>query len=111
MSRLSPDTIRDILTKHSQGQAVTKIAREYSVDSSTVRYHVEKFERVYGSTDNVYMLIKSVQKVCQHHSLKCLVCGKAQDSIHRQELTEIHQLKTKLKQANTILAREGYEII
>ena len=110
MSRLLPATIKEMLVKHSEGIPVSQIAREYSVDSSTVRYHVERFEKVYGSTENVYCLVKQVQKVCHHPSMKCLVCGVAHNAIHRRELEEITHLQTQLEQAKAILARYGHEL-
>lgn len=104
MARLSREQIQEILVKHSQGVKQSQIAREEDVDPSTVRYHIEIFEQTYGSTAAVYSLIKPVQRACQHPSMKCLVCGKAQDHIHRHELEEIERLRIKLDQARTILA-------
>lgn len=110
MSRLLPETIKEMLVKHSQGMAISKIAKEYLVDTSTVRYHVEKFERVYGTTSNVYCVVQQVQRMCHHPSMKCLVCGVAQDAIHRRELEEIIHLKTQLEEAKAILERYGHVI-
>ncbi len=107
--RLSPDKIREIIIAHNSGQPHSAIAKEHRIDSSTVRYHVEKVEATYGTT-NVYSLIPVKRKVCNHPSLKCLVCGMAQDHMHRRELDEICQLQTKLQRANELLARFGYEV-
>ncbi|MER0170343.1 MAG: hypothetical protein DU489_07015 [Nitrosomonas sp.] len=90
--------------------SVSNIAKDHSVDNATIRYHVKQFEQIYGSTEKVYLLIKSVQKTCNHPSSKCLVCGVATDTTHRQELEQISQLKTKLAEVKAILARYGHEI-
>lgn len=110
MSRLLPETIKEILKKHSKGIAISKIAKEYSVDTSSIRYHVEKFERIYGTTDKIFIEVQKKQRVCDHPSTKCLICGIAQNAIHRRELAEIRNLKTKLEEAKAILARYGHEI-
>ena len=110
MARLLPETIKEILVKHSQGVAIALLAKEYSVDTSSVRYHVEKFEKIYGSTDKIFLEVQKVQRVCHHPSTKCLVCGVAQNIIRRRELEEIRNLKTKLEEAKTILARYGHEL-
>lgn len=109
MGRLLPETIKEILEKHSQGVPVQQIAKEYSVDGSTVRYHVERFERGYSNTSKFYLVVQKVQKVCHHPSFKCLVCGVAHDSIHRRELEQIGQLTARVKELETILARYGNE--
>lgn len=105
MGRLLPETIKEILLKHSQGLEVAKLAKEYSVDRSTIVYHVQKFERGYSTTDKAFLEIRQVQKVCHHPSFKCLVCGVAHDSIHRRELEQIGQLSARVKELETILAR------
>lgn len=110
MPRLTAQTIQQILVEHSQGEAKSVIARRHEVDVSTVKYHVEKFENHYGSTSAVYSLIPPTPRACQHPSLKCLVCGKAQDHIHRREREEIAQLTQRLDRANTILERHGYDV-
>lgn len=107
--RLSPEKIREIIIAHNSGLPHSTIAKQHCIDPSTVRYHVEKVEANYGTT-NVYSLIPVAKKACNHPSLKCLVCGMAQDHIHRREIDEINQLQTKLQRANEILARFGYEV-
>ncbi len=108
--RLSKETIREILIANSQGEAKSAIAARYGVDVSTVRYHVENFERTYGASANVYAVIRPIQRACSHPSLKCLVCGMAHDNIHRREVETINALTTKLNEAREILRRYGHEI-
>ena len=108
--RLSPETIREILVAHSNHVPTARIAEANNVDPSTVRYHVEAFENVYGSSAAVYALVRPVQRVCAHPSLKCLVCGVAQDNIHRHELEEITRLKIRLDQARDLLAGYGFDL-
>lgn len=103
--RLSKETIREILTAYSQGQTKSAIATTHQVDVSTVRYHIDAFERTYGSTGAVYALVRPIQRECNHPSLKCLVCGQAQDSIRRREAEEIERLTVKLNEVQSALAR------
>lgn len=108
--RLSQEQVREMIVAAAQGVPRTKIAQQYSVDNSTVRYHIERFESKYGSTTAIYSLIPPKSKACTHPSLKCLLCGKAQDAIRRRELETIKELTIKLEQAQAILARYGYEL-
>ena len=107
--RLSQHQIREILIAHNQGLPHSTIARTHNIDTSTVRYHVEKTETLYGTT-NIYAVVAPKRRACNHPSLKCLVCGMAQDHIHRRELEQINQLEAKLERANEILARFGYSV-
>lgn len=107
--RLSKNKIYQIVMAADQGRGPSQIAKEFSVDSSTVRYHVELFENTYGSTSAVYSLIPK-PKACNHPSSKCLVCGQAWDQVHRRELEEIMQLKHKLQRAEGLLSRFGYTL-
>jgi hypothetical protein len=106
--RLRPEQIRDILYARSQGEARSAVAARFGVDPSTVRYHEESFERTYGVSATIYTLVKPVQRVCTHPSLKCLVCGQAQDHIHRRELEEIQHLKADLAAVYRKLNDLGY---
>ena len=108
--RLSPETIREILVAHNNKVPTSRIAAENNIDASTVRYHIEAFESVYGSSSAVYALVKPVQRVCEHPSLKCLICGVAHDNIHRHELEEITRLNIKLDQARDLLTGYGYSL-
>lgn len=108
--RLSKETIREILIANSQGEAKSAIAARYNVDVSTVRYHVENFERTYGASANVYAIVRPIQRACSHPSLKCLICGMAHDNIHRRELEKIESLTIKLKGATELLRRYGHEV-
>ena len=107
--RLTQETIRQIITAHNEGCTHSAIARTHSIDVSTVRYHVEKVEATYGTT-NVYSLVPPVRRACEHPSLKCLICGRAQDYIHRRELDTIRELKQKLERANKLLEAHGYSV-
>lgn len=107
--RLTTDTIHQILKAVSDGEARSAIAERFSVDPATVRYHVEQFENVYGSTSAVYSIIRPVQRACTHPSMKCLICGKAHDAIHRRELEEIRHLKRAFAEASSTLVQLGYE--
>lgn len=106
--RLDREQIRALIQAHNRGVAHGEIAATLSVDVSTVRYHVEKTERLYGTTIGVYAVVQP-KKACEHPSMKCLVCGKAQDAIHRREIECIHRLTSALEQANERLTRYGYE--
>jgi DNA-binding transcriptional ArsR family regulator len=108
--RLSKETILEILTASADGETPGTIAKRFGVDPSTVRHHIEVFENTYGSVDHVYTVIRSVQRICTHPSLKCLVCGQAHDHIHRRELEDIALLTTKLDIAREVLKRYGYEL-
>jgi catalase len=107
--RLTPDIIHQILIAHNKGESRSVIAHKFSVDAATVTYHIEKFENTYGSTEAVYALIRPVQRACTHPSMKCLICGQAQDHIHRRELQTIRNLTTALAAANLKLEEMGFE--
>jgi hypothetical protein len=103
--QLSSETIRDIIAQHQLGTNDLEIASTFQVDKATVRYHIERFESTYGRT-NVYEVIVIRQpKPCQHPSLKCLLCGTAQDHIRRRELEIIKDLTSRLTKAEDILRR------
>lgn len=105
--RLSKEQIREILIANSQGEAKSAIAQRLHVDVSTVRYHVEIFERTYGASANVYAIIRPIQKTCNHPSLKCLVCGMAHDNLHRRETETICRLSSELDRAKRLLSKNG----
>lgn len=109
--RLSREDIYQIIVAHNQGEKRSVIAERFSVDNATVTYHIEQFERKYGSTRAVYSLVQPPKKVCCHPSLKCLVCGRAQDNIRREELDKINHLTRALAVANNRLETLGYEAI
>ena len=98
MARLDRETVFEILVAHNRGEDRSVIAKRHNIDVGTVDYHVEKHERVYGSTSVVYALIKPVQSICQHPSTKCTICGKAQDFITRREREEITRLRSILSE-------------
>lgn len=103
---LKADEIREIIAAHQQGTPKSEIARQFNIDNTTVRYHVNRFERNFSFNTNVFAVIPVVErKPCQHPSLKCLVCGVAQDILRRRELDIIRELQTKLDKANAILRR------
>lgn len=108
--RLDGEQIRQIILAHNRGVAHSQIANDLEVDVSTIRYHVEKTERMYGTTIGVYAVVKP-KKICQHPSLQCLVCKAAQDNIRRREFEHIERLSLALQKANQILEREGYDPI
>jgi hypothetical protein len=94
--RLSQETILQMIAALNEGETRSVIAERFSVDAATVRYHEERFVTTYGSTRAVYSLIKPPPRPCEHPSLKCLICGKAQDHIHRRELEYIKQLRAQV---------------
>lgn len=106
--RLSKTQIQEILIAHSQGEAKSAIAARFNVDVSTVRYHVEIFQRTYGAPENIYAIIRPVQKACTHPSLKCLVCGLAHDNLHRRETEAICKLSSEVDRLKAILRRYGH---
>jgi catalase len=109
--RLSKDQIREILIAHSHGEEKAVIAARHKIDVSTVRYHVDAFENSYSTTERIYALVRPVQVACHHPSLKCLVCGQANDNLRRRELETIATLKEQLARANATLTHLGYEEI
>lgn len=106
--RLSQDTIREIITCHNRGDAPSKIASRLAIDASTVKFHIERVERTYGTT-NVYSVAPPTAKVCIHPSLKCLLCGHTRDHIRRREREKIKHLEAALEAANSIIVQNGYE--
>ena len=102
MARLSKYQIREILIKNHQGVPRSQIAAQFNCDQSTVRYHIEQFERTYGSSAAVYSVIRPVQQICSHPSMKCSLCGKAQDAIRRREMDEITRLRAKLEHIKAV---------
>jgi len=110
--RLPPEKIQQILIAANNGDTRSAIATRLKVDISTVSYQIEQGELAYGTTRNaIYALVKPAPKVCTHPSLKCLICGKAQDHIHRRESEHIRHLTTALTVANQRLLSLGYEAI
>lgn len=108
--RLSKQQIGEILLAHHNGEAKSAIAAKYNVDVSTVRYHVEIFERTYGQPENIYAIIRPIQRACPHPSLKCLVCGMAHDNLHRRETETICKLSSEVDRLKMTLRRHGHEV-
>lgn len=108
--RLSQETIYQIIKAVDQGIPERQVAADFQVDSSTVKYHVERFEQNYGFTGAVYALIKPKKRPCEHPSLQCLICGTGIDELRRRERDEIALLKQKLDKAMATLERHGYSI-
>lgn len=109
MARLPDDVINKMIIAHNEGMPRAEIARTFKVDPSTVSYHLERIERLYGTTTVVYSLVKPEPKPCEHPSLRCLVCGMTSDHIHRRDLETIHHLQAALEQANRIIITHGHE--
>lgn len=102
---LKPDEIREMIALHQEGVPRAEIAKQYTIDPTTVRYHVDRFERGF-TRSSVYTIISTpIRRECNHPSLKCLVCGMAQDHIHRRELETIRDLKTELTRLRAILEK------
>ena len=105
--RLDRATIYHIIEARHNGMTRRAVAARFTVDQSTVRYHEEQFVDKYGSLAAIVSMIAAAPKPCIHPSLKCLVCGRAQDHIHRAELHEIRQLRRALGAANAKLIQLG----
>lgn len=106
--RLGRDKINQIIVAVHQGEMRSAISKRFDVDRATIDYHVEQFEERYGSTAAIYSIIPVQKKACCHPSLKCLVCGKAQDNLRREELEKITKLERALNAANTRLESYGH---
>lgn len=109
--RLSEAIIHKMVIAYNEGRSCAAIAKDFAVDTSTVRYHIERIETMYGTTSAVYSLIKPKQKPCNHPSLQCLVCGMAADQVHSREKEKIHHLQQALIHANKILNSQGFESV
>lgn len=97
---LDKNEIKDIIVMHQQGVPKLQIAKKYKIDNSTVHYHVNKYMEVVGENEDpsFYAVIKSSFRYeCKHPSLKCTVCGKANDNIHSEQSVTIRTLREELK--------------
>lgn len=95
--RLSKQSIQEIVISYKSGESQASLAKRFSIDHSTVRYHVDKYDEslLYGS--GVYTLIRvNAQDACVHPSTVCSVCGKRHDTLHRDERLKIKELEQEL---------------
>lgn len=99
--RLTKQEIEDLIKAHLNNIPNGQIAIQFTIDASTVRYHIARFKRGKWVSGEDYPLPSKT--ACIHPSLKCLVCGIAQNQIRRRELDTIRQLQAKLARANAIL--------
>lgn len=107
-SHLSQVEIRDIVTSFYNGETKLAIAERLNIDHSTVHYHIRKHTGSYPEQHNVYSVIKvNLRPVCSHPSLKCFLCGLAQDELRRRERQTIQELTEKLNRATALLERNG----
>jgi IS30 family transposase len=102
---LKPDEIREMIALHQDGVPKAEIARQLSVDPKTVHCHVVRFERSFNRSSVYVVMGTPARRECNHPSLKCLVCGMAQDHMRRRELETIRDLKTELTRVKAILEK------
>lgn len=108
---LKPAEISEIISAHHAGVSQAELARRFSVDHSTIHYHLEKFERSYPEEGGVYAVLKAkVRKVCAHPSGRCNFCGEMWDGLMRQERTQIATLTRKLADAQSRLRIAGLPV-
>jgi len=108
---LTRSEIADIVHSHSAGEKQADLARRFSVDHSTINYHVAKYERAYPEEGGVYSLIKvEKRKVCIHPSGRCTICGEMWDELRRVEREAVRTLTQRLDRANASLRVSGFPV-
>jgi hypothetical protein len=107
---LSQSEVHDIIRSFNDGETKSQIALRYGIDHSTVIYHIRKHERLGSYSSDVYAVVAVEPKPCIHPSMKCLVCGRAQDELRREERQLIRDLQNRLKIAQERLKTHGIPV-
>lgn len=108
-SKLSRTDIADIIQSYEAGETKSQIAVRYNIDHSTVIYHISKHERM-GSSSEIYAVVQIPKRPCIHPSMKCLVCGRPQDELRREERARIRELEAALRNAKNRLREHGLPV-
>ena len=90
---LTKDEIRGVIDARLNNTPTRQVAQHFNIDVSTVLYHVGRHKRSAWGNGNVVSL---QPKACIHPSLKCLLCGVAQDELRRREREYIRDLETQV---------------
>lgn len=106
---LTKDQITDIIVSFTSGQATkAELARRYTVDHSTIIYHLEKYQAAYPEEGGIYSFMKvKVRRECLHPSGRCTLCGEMWDKLERQERATIRRLTKQLAEASHRLEAAG----
>lgn len=108
---LTSGQISEIILSFHQGVSKAELARQFSVDHSTIHYHIAKYEQSYPEQGGIYAFIKvRVKKVCTHPSSRCTLCSEMWDQIRSAEREEIGILKRDLAKAKEQLRAAGYDV-
>ncbi|MCR2833471.1 hypothetical protein [Parerythrobacter lacustris] len=93
------------------GETQANVARRYSVDHSTVSYHLHKYENSYPEQGGVYAVIRAqARKACSHPSTRCTLCGHMADLIFREDKATIATLTKQLAEARSRLRVAGLPV-
>lgn len=105
---LNNDEITEIVMAFTGGESQASLAKRFSVDHSTIHYHVNKFDRSYPEQGGIYAVLKTkVRKECHHPSSRCTLCGTMRDEFSRIEREQIRKLTIALKDAHSRLRVAG----
>lgn len=108
---LTKTEISEIIQLHLGGAKHATIADQFTVDPSTINYHVTKFERACPEDRSLYAVIKvQARKECAHPSGRCTLCGEMWDELRRIERQQIAELRAHLGDALSRLKVAGVDV-
>lgn len=111
-THLSKAEIREIARAYyADKEPKASIAKRLTIDVTTVGYHLRKYEKSYPENPSIYSVVRiEHRKECTHPSVKCMLCGLAEDNIRTHEREQISTLTARLHRANERLQRHGFEV-